>query len=1090
MNLSRVTRAALLVALLTPLLNCGSDDGRFVVNERVSISVDPPSVNFAAVAIFSEAVQTVTITHNGDEGVLRLPSVTLETTSQDLAIDPPGATELQVGESTTLTVRFEPKDNRADVGQIRIVNNAGDDVLVPVNGPAPVGTLVSIPNPIAFGAIEGGGSSELAVRIVNAGADSLNITAVSLRTDSSTDFTASAPRDEDGNPLTTPFGLMPQQSFFVDVTYMPTRGGGDQGHLVVVSDAAEDPRLEVPISGTELGPEIVVSPGQVDLGFVDIGGHAEGEIRIKNEGTEPLTISSIAPAPGSNEELSVIDLPDPLPHAIAPTDTLVVKAAFDPTVAFGAGVQNIGSVAIASDDEDENPVVVQVFARENSPVIVVTPPDVVDFAFTAAGATNSRNVTIFNAGAAPLVLDGLAIESDARGEFAIVAVDGEASPTWPLEVAGGASIVAEVSFTNNGRETDPPGTATLRIDNNDTGPDKDPYLLDLHARRADSAECRLEFAPQVLQFGLVAHGFSKTMQFRIVNTGSGDCVITDNPNRVRTWSCSAGLFGGASCDTSIAPNPFLSREFRLIGIPAPGTIQPGGEVTLIVQFVPPSNGSIFSDLFENESYFGLLGVQALDANRNDGNGDPLVVWGPPGLTPNQQYNGAPNLAGSSGISDLAVIPQEVDFGVITVGCASEDTTVTIYNKGNVPQNITEIRLDEGCSSEFEIVGGPGLPAQVSQGQPREVQVRYVPQDTNTDGCSLVIVTEGTGDQATPALSVPLLGEGTFDSAQTDRFIQITGQEVDVLFVVDNSGSMGDEQDNLARNVNNFIQSAQQWNTSYRLALISTDVENDEGRFRSDPRWVTPTTPNGLQKFADSVKKIGDNGGATEEGLEAAHLALSLPNTFLMKDNMGNQVSCQSDGSCNGAGCHADPDDAGGARYCGGANWGFLRESASLEIVIISDEPDQSPAELSFYVDFFKNIKGFANESLLHVHAIVGTDGTNAAQCESNFGGAAAGTGYVDVVKETGGIQASICSSDYGGILNDIGDLAFGLKKQFFLSRTALPNTVTVTVDGSACGLGWTFDVPSNSIIFDENGPCMPQPDQEIVVDYETLCITP
>ena len=47
----------------------------------------------------------------------------------------------------------------------------------------------------------------------------------------------------------------------------------------------------------------------------------------------------------------------------------------------------------------------------------------------------------------------------------------------------------------------------------------------------------------------------------------------------------------------------------------------------------------------------------------------------------------------------------------------------------------------------------------------------------------------------------------------------------------------------------------------------------------------------------------------------------------------------------------------GQKVCGGYNMGFLRKDATLEIVFVSDEEDQSPADLSFYINFFKNIKG-------------------------------------------------------------------------------------------------------------------------------------
>ena len=232
--------------------------------------------------------------------------------------------------------------------------------------------------------------------------------------------------------------------------------------------------------------------------------------------------------------------------------------------------------------------------------------------------------------------------------------------------------------------------------------------------------------------------------------------------------------------------------------------------------------------------------------------------------------------------------------------------------------------------------------------------------------------------------------------------------------------------------------------------------------------------------------VGDNGGGTEEGLEAAYLALTLPNIHLTLDATGAPIPCSNNNACSAGGCYADVENPG-TKYCGGPNWGFLREDASLEVVIISDEEDQSPADLAFYIDFFKNLKGFANEDLIHVHTIVGDTPSG---CESSFGGAGAAPRYKEVSNQTGGINASICAPDYGNILTEIGEVAFGLKKQFFLTRQAQPGTITVTVNGNSCSTGWSFDIASNSVIFDDAGNCMPQPGDQISIHYETLCIQP
>ena len=97
--------------------------------------------------------------------------------------------------------------------------------------------------------------------------------------------------------------------------------------------------------------------------------------------------------------------------------------------------------------------------------------------------------------------------------------------------------------------------------------------------------------------------------------------------------------------------------------------------------------------------------------------------------------------------------------------------------------------------------------------------------------------------------------------------------------------------------------------------------------------------------------------------------------------------------------------------------------------------------------------------------------------------------YRQVVTETHGLLGSLCDEYWGSILQSLptGD-SFG-KQQFFLSRLADPTTVTVKVNGKACAAGWHYDAPSNAVIFDLAGGCMPGPGDKIVIDYETLCLT-
>ena len=67
----------------------------------------------------------------------------------------------------------------------------------------------------------------------------------------------------------------------------------------------------------------------------------------------------------------------------------------------------------------------------------------------------------------------------------------------------------------------------------------------------------------------------------------------------------------------------------------------------------------------------------------------------------------------------------------------------------------------------------------------------------------------------------------------DTFQQVAASKIDVLWVVDNSPSMVEEQDNLAQNFNQFLGFLTRAQTDFHIAVTTTDVVNDQGRLIVD-----------------------------------------------------------------------------------------------------------------------------------------------------------------------------------------------------------------------------------------------------------------
>jgi hypothetical protein len=182
-----------------------------------------------------------------------------------------------------------------------------------------------------------------------------------------------------------------------------------------------------------------------------------------------------------------------------------------------------------------------------------------------------------------------------------------------------------------------------------------------------------------------------------------------------------------------------------------------------------------------------------------------------------------------------------------------------------------------------------------------------------------------------------------------------------------------------------------------------------------------------------------------------------------------------------------------------ANKGFLRKYAKLVVIMMSDENDQSPGTVDYYVDFLKQIKGPRNKDLLSASIIGGVDRDGDAQNPPSAqacGGGASGNGAdaavrnVDLFKKVGnGLALSICNANWGTTMQKLGLEAFVAIIEYYLSRQADPNTLVVKVNGSAVPNdpvnGYTYDPNTNSIVFGSGA--VPPKGATIEVTYSAQC---
>jgi len=300
------------------------------------------------------------------------------------------------------------------------------------------------------------------------------------------------------------------------------------------------------------------------------------------------------------------------------------------------------------------------------------------------------------------------------------------------------------------------------------------------------------------------------------------------------------------------------------------------------------------------------------------------------------------------------------------------------------------------------------------------------------------------------------------NSHTDVFMQEPASEVDILWVIDNSNSMAEEQARVADGFESFITNIEETNIDFQLGVITTDMDLDNpqrGQLLGNPRVLTPDD-NYVQKFKNLVQ-VGTDGSDKEKGLSAALEALTEP-----------MVS--------------------------GDNLGFLRDDAVLSIIFVSDENDCSDDEalanqpstscyeeserlipITDFIYNFRGIKGPGGQRVIG-SAIVGPKVADG--CDGSW----PGHRYSALAEGLGGQVGNICDGDYGGLMYDLGLAVSGELDTFQLSYAAVIETLEVYVDDDLIEEdpddGWTYDSEYWILRFD--GDFVPPRGAQVSVTYE------
>ena len=859
--------------------------------------------------------------------------------------------------------------------------------------------------------------------------------------------------------------VAPNATCTARVRFAPVVEDAHAGVLTFAPAVDSEEPLAVPLAGRGTAPSVVLDPPSLDFGDVLVGASATLVAHVENRGEDAVTVPLVV-----DGAFLFADGARAAELIVAPATTVDVDVVFAPS----SGGPATGTLRATTCGLACGPLVA-LTGRSTAPRVDVQ-PRTVDLGVVPVGTTATATVVLGNSGDGPLEIDD------------IVVVGGDAlslqAPATPLTIDSGAGVDVVVTWA--------PTQGTASVDAAIAVISSDAVSPSVFVPVTGSAPgAGLDVRPASGHLGFLDPGEERDLS--IVARASGDA-----PVHVEQITLAGGLGAfflvGAPATTTLAPGESL--QFFVRGRADPGAVAAGGANASVivhttelgaravdVAFVAGTSGCVPRPLVSHVA-LGVVrvgeqaGGDAVIENVGDAactlstvaNGDTLGLPGddaiefnvrglrtlPPGATGIVHFAFVPTdenavsavvvatfaesvepvLVSASGRGvrgGLVALPTTVALGPAAQGCSEPVDATLLFNDGSAPVDILTIDVDPPRGPIT--VDGIALPHTLLPGQSVHLGLRG---DTDVEAGvyeATVTATSSTGDvEVHVSLTI-----ATPDAPVVERFVAAAVDAVDILFVVDNSPSMADDQDLLAQNFSSFFSTAlADRDVDFRVGVTTTDVLSPGAAAGQLVGPVLDRFTSDLEgAFADQVR-VGDLGSGIELGLEALRLALEDP-----------------------------------------AQQHLIRDDAALSVVFVTDEEDtgafpeflpdpalaRAPSE---YVSLLEAKKGGALTNAPVLVSAVITPGFAAR--------------YEELVDHFGGTTLDITSPDWGTRLGDIGVDTFTLARAFVLASDARADSIVVEVDGRRT-TAFHYDAQRHAVILDTT----PRAGGEVVVTYQATC---
>ncbi len=386
---------------------------------------------------------------------------------------------------------------------------------------------------------------------------------------------------------------------------------------------------------------------------------------------------------------------------------------------------------------------------------------------------------------------------------------------------------------------------------------------------------------------------------------------------------------------------------------------------------------------------------------------------------------------------LEIDPDPLDFGETYVGC-TKDNTIELKSVGSETLRITDINFE---GEAFTLNTGYSLPIELEPGESLALDFTFAPTDATTFDAALSV----SSNEPMGTRTGTEYGTGKYGGEWEDTWTVPADPPTDIMFILDQSGSMDDDTRAVADNISTFISTLGTLTTDWQIIVGNNDEGCNQGGI------LTPDTSGYESIFQDAAQECDTRHGCTwivdvEALLKPA--AMGVENT--------------DSGECNA---------------------GFLREDALLHIIVVSDEPDQSACDDIWDVSCGSDWEALVADiqakkgstSLTKISAVAGDV---PGGCSGRGNSAEPGVGYDEAVAATGGLFLSLCS-DWGASAEELAEASVE-QDTFELTHTAWEPSIVVMVDGTVQTGNWTFDEATNTVTFTEGAP---EEGQEVIITY-------